>query len=670
MDNAQVPAQSLEAIQQTLANGEVSDAGEIIDQLLRDYPDDPNLGYLSALRYRLSDDSTRALTILDELIARFPTMARAHQEIAINSLACNLPEQALSAAEQAVFHDGSLVKCWELLEPLHRTFAPDKLGTTQQQIRFLRTLPTELRTVISYLSSERLNDAERLCKYFLRNNKTHAEGMRLLAEVMTRKNVLDEAQFLLETLHELEPDNVTATIQLFHVIMRRQRFHAAFDLASQLRHQHPLDNDQIKKAYAAASFAVGNSEVAKTEYQELRQLYPMDHLIPISQGHIFNANGDSVSAIQAFNDSAAIKPSHGDAYWSLANTKSYKFNEDQVAQMGSLEQQEGIATLDRIQICFALGKAHEDAKRYDKAFEFYARGNRLKLPSTHFDPTQLSKRIDAQIEICTEELFSRLSNSGTDATDPIFIVGLPRAGSTLLEQILASHSKVDGTMELHNVLDLAKRLRGRGGEADKVPRYPKILSELEVALFAQFGEQFLEQTRVYRGDAPFFIDKMPNNFFHVGLIKLMLPHAKIIDARRHPMACCFSGFKQLFGEGQEFTYGLTEIGDYYRQYVSLMDHWDRVLPGYVLKVQHEELVNNFEVEVRRILDFCELKFESSCLEFHKTQRTIRTPSAEQVRQPIYQTGLDQWRHFEQYLDPLKLALGEDILVEFGIDPPR
>ena len=664
------PSNLLEEIQSKLANGAVSEAGAVIDKLWADFFEDPNLGYLKALYHRLSNQPSQALTLLTELTTRYPDMARAHQEIALNSLSVNEPKAALRAAEFAVALDASLVKAWELLEPLHRTFTPEKLGATQDQIRFLKSLPTELRTVIGYLSAGKLQDAERLCKYFLREHKTHAEGMRLLAEILTRKNILDEAQFILETLHELEPDNLPAAIQLFHVVMRRQRFHSAYEIAQKLRDKYPDDEDQIKKAYAAACFSVGRIDEAEDLYKQLRQQHPNDHLIPISQGHIFNSSGDRAAAIDAFKASSAIKVDHGDAYWSLANTKSYRFDEAQIQQMRELEERQDIGELDQIQICFALGKAYEDADQFEDAFEFYARGNRLKLPSTHFDVEQLIKRIDAQINVCTADLFTQLAETGLNAPDPIFIVGLPRAGSTLLEQILASHSLVDGTMELHNILDLAKRLRGRDAGNEAEPRYPRILGELDTSMFESFGQQFIDQTRVYRSSAPHFIDKMPNNFFHIGLIKLILPNAKVIDARRHPMACCFSGFKQLWGEGQEFSYGLEQIGTYYRQYVRLMTHWDEVLPDFVLRVQHEDVVDDLEGQVRRLLDFCGLPFESACLDFHKTDRTVRTPSAEQVRQPIYRSGLDQWRNFEEHLDPLKAGLGEELLKEYDVAPPR
>ena len=375
------PANSLEDIQQKLANGALIEAGAIIEDLWRDYSNDPNLGYLKALCYRLSNEASLALRVLTDLSQNYPDMARAHQEIALNSLSLNRPDEALAAAEKAVALDASLIKSWELLEPLHRAFAPEKLSTTTEQIRFLRSLPPELRTVIGYLSAGKLQDAERLCKYFLRDNKTHAEGMRLLAEILTRKNILDEAQFILETLHELEPEHLPAAIQLFHVVMRRQRFHSALDIATTLRELHPDDRDQIKKAYAAACFAVGRVEEAGSLYQELRHDFPNDHLIPISQGHIFNAEGNREAAIEAFSTSAEIKADHGDAYWSLANTKSYRFDDEQIQRMKDLEQAQHVGGADQIQICFALGKALEDAGDYDEAFAFYSRGNQLKRPT-------------------------------------------------------------------------------------------------------------------------------------------------------------------------------------------------------------------------------------------------------------------------------------------------
>ena len=660
-------SQQLIDAQQALVNKDLDAANRIIVDLTTTHADDPNVRYLACLLLRLQGRNDEAMQSLQSLTSDVPDHARAFQEMTTVALAINEPKLAHAAAERAVELDPALMQCWQFLIPLRRKFSPSSAEAAAAQLDFLRSLPPELRTVISYLANNKVQDAERLAKHFLRDNKTHPEGMRLLAEVLTRKNILDEAQFLLETLVALQPKMIPARLQLFHVLMRRQRFHSAFDIAASLNKDAPTDTGEIKRAYAAAAFAVGNIEEAKDLYAQLAKNAPADHLIPISQGHIFNAIGERENAVAAFQRCIALKPAHGDSYWSLANTKSYRFDDDEIASMQKIEESDALSTLDRVQICFALGKALEDKNLFDDAFSYYDRGNSLKLPTTHYDPVQLRKRVQAQIDVCTSELFESRQHVGVQNIDPIFIVGLPRAGSTLLEQILASHSQVDGTMELHNVLDLAKRLRGRDADQDGTPRYPAILGDLDNDLFAQFGTQFIDQTRIYRGSGQLFIDKMPNNFFHIGLIKLILPNAKIIDARRHPMACCFSGYKQLFGEGQEFSYGLSQIGEYYKEYVRLMAHWDAVLPGHVLRVNHEDVVADLETQVHRILDYCGLEFESACLEFHKTERTVRTPSAEQVRQPIYTSGLEQWKNFEHYLAPLKEALGSELLNEYQID---
>jgi hypothetical protein len=313
--------------------------------------------------------------------------------------------------------------------------------------------------------------------------------------------------------------------------------------------------------------------------------------------------------------------------------------------------------LDRYHLCFALGKAHEDRAEYAAAFAYYERGNALRKAQSGYRSELIERNVQRQIEVCTREFFAARTGYGCDRADPIFIVGLPRSGSTLIEQILASHSQVEGTMELADIAAMAVELEGHNRDAE-APRYPAVLAELSADDCRRLGEKYLRDTRAYRSDKPYFIDKMPNNFRHIGLIHLILPQAKIIDARREPLACCFSNFKQLFASGQEFTYSLADIGGYYRAYVDMMDHWERVLPGHILRVRHETLVDDLEAEVRRILAFCGLAFEPSCLEFWKTERSVRTASSEQVRRPINREGLDHWRHFEPWLDPLKQALGE------------
>ena len=652
-----------------LGDGEPARAGELMRDVLDREPDNVDARYTLAVSQRHRHRWSEALASLDRVLAVRPGYGRAHQEVGYNLLGSRNYAGAGEAFERAVEADPSLLNCWKCLARLYggRTDHA-RLGPVLEQIEYLEALPGELRTVISHLSEDRLDDAEQICRQFLRANRTHVEGIRLLAEIATRNGVFGEAEFLLESCVEFEPEHRNARIQYANLLLRVQKFARAYEQAEILLRGQGHDLTVVRSLHAAACTGVGRNDAAIENYELLMQRFPGNHVFPVSLAHIHKANGDIGTAVGLYRRSYRLKRDHGDAYWSLANTKSYRFTGEELAQMAAVEADEATGEPDRIHVCFALGKAWEDRGEYGRSFGYYARGNALKHAQGRHSPEHLQVRVDSQIEVCTAEFLAGKAGLGFDAPDPVFIVGLPRSGSTLLEQILSSHTRVDGTMELHNILNLARRLRGRGGGRPGSPRYPRILAEIDDSYFRRFGEQFMEDTRAYRGPAPFFIDKMPNNFFHIGLIRLILPDAKVIDARRHPMACCFSGFRQLFGEGQEFSYGLREIGNYYRQYVRLMDHWDRVLPGFVLRVHYEEVVADLEGQVRRLLDFCGLPFEPACLEFHRTERSIRTPSAEQVRRPIYRSGLAQWRNYEPWLESLKEALGEAVLGRFEDRP--
>ena len=652
-----------------LGSGQAAAAAKAMQALLREAPNDSEARYTLAVAQRLLRDWRGALANLAKVAQARPRFGRAQQEAGYNHLALRQPKQAQAAFDQAVALDPSLLQSWEWLAKLCErqsgAAAKARCATAKGQVAFLKELPPELRTVVSYLSEDRLADAERLCKHFLRGNKTHVEGMRLLAEIATRNRALDDAEFLLESCVEFEPDHRAARIQYGNILLRVQKFAKAHEQAERLLAEQPDDDGTIRALYAAACNGVGKRDEAVASYQRLMAAQPENPAHAVSLAHVHKAAGELDDAVALYRKAYGIKRDHGDAYWSLANTKSYRFEAAEVAQMAALVEDAATAELDRIQLCFALGTAFEARGDYAAAFQHFAKGNALKQASASHSAAQLAVRVESQLAVCDQTLFAERDGVGCPAPDPIFIVGLPRAGSTLIEQILASHSQVDGTMELHNVLNLAKRLRGRDEVPDQ-PRYPRILRTLEADYFRRFGEQFLADTRPYRGTAPKFIDKMPNNFFHIGLIRLILPNAKVIDARRHPLACCVSGFKQLFGEGQEFSYGLKEIGNYYREYVRLMDHWDAVLPGFVLRVQHEAVVDDLAGQVRRLLDFCGLPFEPACLEYHRTERSVYTPSAEQVRRPIYRDGLEQWRHYEPWLGPLKEALGPEVRARYEI----
>jgi tetratricopeptide (TPR) repeat protein len=430
---------------------------------------------------------------------------------------------------------------------------------------------------------------------------------------------------------------------------------------NQLLREDPANQLHYQGLYAVTAVGLGEHERAVELYRELIAVTPRDPDLHLSLAHALKTMGRREEAIASYRRAEECRPGFGDAYWSLANLKTYRFTDEEFRRLRELQTAPDVAVVDRYHLHFALGKALEDRGDFPGSFQWYERGNALRRSKSSYRPEIIENNTRQQIEVCTREFFASRQGWGAPDPDPIFIVGLPRAGSTLIEQILASHTKVEGTQELSNIQQIVATLRGRDPDLSN-PRYPRILPELESAEIRHLGERYLAETRVYRlgkpNPVPFFIDKMPNNFRHLGLVRLMLPRAKIIDARREPLACCFSNLKQLYAKGQEFTYSIEDIARYYRTYLELMRHWDQALPGWILRVHHEDVVDDLEGSVRRLLEFCELEFEPQCVEFHKTVRSVRTASSEQVRQPIYREGLDQWKNFEPWLELLKSALGD------------
>lgn len=640
-----------------LQQGKLADAEKTIIQLLQTDRDNLEGHYILAVCQRYLKQPQKALETLARLTSLNPAYSRSYQELGhVHRQLTRNDTAAIEAYRQAVTLNPALIASWQALHDIFKSQGKSNPASiAAQQVKHLSDLPVELLSVTSMIHDGKLYDAEQLCRSFLKNNPRHVEAMRLLADLGSRSMVLDDAEYLLESCVEFEPDNMLARLDYVNVLYKRQKYRQSLEHAIILYESDPI-NPAFKTAYANALIGTGDFDRALTFYDEALQQEPDNHNVLLMQGHALKTMGRLEDAITTYRRAYTAKPYFGDAFWSLANLKTYRFTSDEILTMRTGEQAVGTELIDRIHLCFALGKAYEDRKDFASSMEYYQRGNALEKQQTRYDSTKMAARLELQSKICGEALFESKRGMGNPAADPIFIVGLPRAGSTLLEQILASHSQVDGTMELPNIMALAHQLNGRLNIGDE-QRYPAVLHDLSADQLRQFGEEFIADTQVHRQGASFFIDKMPNNFRHIGLIHLILPNAKIIDARRHPMACCFSGFKQLFAEGQEFTYGLEEIGSYYRNYVELMAHWDEVLPGKVLRVQYEEVVADLESQVRRILDFCNLPFEQACLDFYNTERNIKTPSSEQVRQPIYQSGLEQWRNFEPHLNPLKEALG-------------
>lgn len=600
--------------------------------------------YLMAVALRMAKEPAQALSVLDRLLTAFPDYGRGYQEQGYCFKALQKGREMAAAFYRATRFNPALLTAWRELEQVYRqTGNTDALMLAGQHIQSLSSLPKPLLGAMDLLHEGQLQKAEQICRDFLKQHKHHPDAMMLLAEAGMQLKVYHDAEFLLESCAELYPDNEAAATAYQSVLGKLGKFPRAVEFARGRLARQP-DNFQAAVALAHALTGTGEVDEALTLYRTLLDKNSRRPALWVQYGHALKAAGDAAAAVAAYEKAAEIAPDFGDAYWSLANTKTYSFPASLTDGMKTAAENENTALEDKIHLYFALGKASEDDKAFDDAFRYYDNGNQLKRQTLRFDISRTEQAMASQQSACNAALFAHAK--GCDAPDPIFIVGLPRAGSTLLEQILASHSMVDGTMELHDILGIASGLSHQA-----VP-YPQNLSSLTDEQCKKLGEQYIAQTRAYRRGAPFFIDKMPNNFIHTGLIKRILPNAKIIDARRDAVACCFSGFKQLFGEGQEFSYSLNDIGRYYNAYRKLMDHWHEVLPGQILTVQHEDVINDLEGQVRRMLDYCGLPFEEACLNFHQTKRVIKTPSSEQVRQPIYRSGMTQWKGFEPYLAPL------------------
>ena len=657
----------LSSVQKMIVAKRFDEALRILDPILEAAPENPEALYMGAVCRRYQGEHQAALAVIDDLKKLSPEHGRAYQEEGHNYRDVGRPKDALLAYARACRFNPALEASWRgQLDILASEGRHAEAKQVQAQLDRLGLLPKPLVAVTDLIAQGRILQAEDICRQFLRKVPHHVEGMRLLADIGMRLGVLDDAEFLLESAGKLEPENIQVRIDYIQVLRKRQKFERAREEAQQLLQRSP-ENPQFLSLFAIENMQTGDYDTALEVFDQVLAKVPGDPGTLTSKGHALKTRGDYDAAVEAYRSALASHPGHGEAYYSLANLKVYSFSDAEVAAMeAQVDESNDLPHMDRIYLHFALGKAYEDQREYEKSFLCYARGNQLKKAQSRYDADQMTADLEAQREVCTADFFAAREGCGEVAPDPVFILGLPRAGSTLLEQILSSHSQVDGTLELPNILSLSQRLRRAGRGQDNVP-YPQNLADLSRDDCSEFGAEFLRDTRIHRQGAPFFIDKMPNNFRHIGLIKLILPNAKIIDARRHPMACCFSGYKQLFAEGQEFTYSLEDIGQYYRDYVQLMDHWDEVLPGFVLRVTNEDIVADLETQVRRILEFCNLPFEEACLEFHRTKRNIRTPSSEQVRQPVNRSGLDYWRNYEPWLGPLKERLGTDIRRRFAIE---
>ncbi len=625
---------------------------------------DPAKHILSAA-YRLQGKVEQALEIIIPLSERLSKSAPILLELGLCYAANGKTRDAIKVITKSVALVPDHAESWRTLAGLHSQSEDHKnaLKATRKLIDILDKNPALIKAK-ELFESGRLPLAETAAKDIIKTNPLDVAAMRLLAEIAIKINRLEDAKKLLLHCLTLAPHYRHAHHNYAIVLYRKHDLEAALTQINILVERDP-GNLNYSTLKAAILTRKGDHNEALEIYEEILTNNDPQARVLLSYGHALKTVGRLDEAIDAYRKCIEASPKMGETYWSLANLKTFKFSNEDLENMLSQVVEEQGDPEDQSHLAFAIGKAYEDRKEFDSSFEYYQRGNDIRRRNHRHDAKINIYDTVRQIQFFNKEFIESHKGQGYSAPDPIFVVGLPRAGSTLIEQILASHSQVEGTAELTDIIALSRKI-GERSQKQVVSKYPEILNQMSADDFKLMGESYISTTRIQRSSLPYFIDKMPNNFQHIGLIHTILPNAKIIDARRHPMGCCFSGFKQLFAMGQTFTYSLTDIGLYYRDYVKLMDHWDAVLPSRVYRVQYEDMVADTENQIRKLLEYCGLEFEEQCLRFYETDRAIRTPSSEQVRQPIYQKGVEQWRNYEKHLAPLKEALGP-LLDRYPID---
>jgi len=645
-------AQALRLLEQSPAL-----AAEQAEEILRVVPGHPPATLLLAAARRLAGQPAAALELLEPLVKLAPDWAPAQFEFALALAAAGRGDAAIAALRHALRLNPAHPEAWRILAD-HLMAVGDTAGAEDAYTRHIQcaTRNPVLQQAAAAMLANDMPRAERLLKDHLKQAPTDVPAIRMLAEVAVRCGQDEAGERLLTRCLELAPAFAAARYNYAVLLHRRNKATEALAEIERLLAVE-ASNPGYRNLHAVVLSRVGEGARSCAIYAKLLEEYPANAKVWLSYGHVLKTEGRQEDCIAAYRECIAREPTLGEAYWSLANLKTFRFTPEDLATMRARVDDTSLETVDRVHFHFALGKACEDAGDYAVSFRHYDSGNTLHRASTRYDANQSTARVQRLRQVFTRDYFAQRQGMGHTARDPIFIIGMPRAGSTLLEQILSSHSAVEGTSELPDIIAIARELRG-DADAAEIGAYAETLAALSGEQLQRLGEDYLRRTRIYRKTGQqLFIDKMPNNFLHVGLIHSILPNAKIIDARRHPLGCCLSNFKQFYARGQRFSYGLTDVGRYYHDYVALMAHFDEVLPGRVHRVIYEQLVEDTEAEVRRLLDYCELPFEEGCLRFFENARPVRTASSEQVRRPIYREGVDQWRNYEPWLEPLQTALG-------------
>ena len=644
------PKPAFDEIIALIGAGELASAEVLARATLDKYPKDVNvLALLGALYIKLERDAEAEAT-LRRVLEAAPTFAKPHEDLGVLLIRQQRAAEAVPVLERATHLDPKLEQGWynlgKALAMLGRGADADRAFEKCFELSPERRL---MALAAEHQREGRFDDAERAYRRVLRQRPDNVDALRLLASLAARVHKFDEAERLLDRAIQLAPDFTTAILDLGRLCKEQDRYADALGHFDRVLAADP-DNAQAHFLRGSTLAPAAFTHEAIDAYRRCLALRPQHVGALLGLGHVLKAVGHYEEAVAAYSACIRERPDQGETYWSLANLKTYRFDDDAVAEMEQRLAGGGLSVQSEVNFQFALAKAYEDRGDFERSWHHYRTGNERQRAESNYDPVQTEAMNDRLIEVFSQPFLAARAGAGHEDRSPIFILGLPRSGSTLLEQILASHSQVEGTSELPYLSRVANWLNRN--RVDGI-NYPEAVRELQPANLRSLGQDYLDYAGMHRrAGTPRFIDKMPNNFPNVGFLSLILPHAKIIDARRHPLDACLSCYRQLFAKGQSFTYDLTEIGEYYLQYQRLLDHWHEVLPGRVLTVQYEEVVADLETQVRRILDYCELPWDSACLKFYESERAVRTPSSEQVRQPIYDRSIGHWRHFERHLGEL------------------
>ncbi|MEM7277070.1 MAG: sulfotransferase [Pseudomonadota bacterium] len=634
-----------------IATGKLREALAVCESVLVQDSNEVTMLALHGATLLKMGDAEAAEKQLRAAIDLAPAFAKPREDLGFLLFHADRAGEAVEQLHEATRLDPSSEQAWMLLgRALGNLGRGGEADAAFDKAFALNPERRNLALAAEHHKNSRLDEAEALYRGVLNDNPENVDALRLLASILAHTGRADEAESLLQRAVSKAPDFARAWVDLGELLFEQHRLFETVDCLEKAVELEPK-RPRIHYLLAAALAPLGRTHDALAAYRHALELKPDHAGALLGVGHTLKTIGKQQEAIDAYRECIRLRPDNGESYWSLANLKTYKLNRADIEQMQSvIAKHDELSPQSMVNFLFALAKASEDAGAYEQAWDYYQRGNNKQRELERYDAVQTEVTNDEIIDVFSEELFAKFQGAGCQDSAPIFVVGLPRSGSTLIEQILASHSQIEGTSELPYAGRVATSLNRN--RADGV-NYPHAVSELGPRQFEAMGLDYLRRAQVHRAEGkPFFVDKMPNNFPTVGLIQLILPKAKIIDARRYPLDSCFSCYRQLFAKGQSFVYDLNDIGEYFLEYQRLMDHWHKVLPGRILTVQYEDMVTDQEAQIRRLIEYCELPWEDACLRFYETDRAVRTASSEQVRQPVYTSSVHYWRNFEQHLQPL------------------